>query len=80
MLLLADHVHAPSKRLIYAVENFAAAAKELEKRGWKKDGERFEVPDGPCYNFKDHSGNEYAILEMSRPYILVQEFEKKRKD
>jgi hypothetical protein len=69
-LLLADHVKAPSKRLIYEVEDLEEAAKELKGRGWKPEGGSFEIPDGPCINFKDESGNEYAILQMSRPHIL----------
>lgn len=73
-LLIADHVKAPSKRLIYQVEDIAAAAKQLKARGWEQDGDRFEIPDGPCINFNDRSGNEYAILEMSRPRILEKSF------
>src|SRR5882672_6396421 len=57
-LLIADHVHAPSKRLIYEVENLNEVAKELKAKGWKSEGEAFEIPDGPCINFKDESGNE----------------------
>jgi len=75
-LLLADHVKAPSKRLIYEVDDLDEAVKELKGRGWKPDGRRFEIPDGPCMNFKDDSGNEYAILQMSRPHILEREFRK----
>lgn len=77
-LLIADHVEAPSKRLIYEVEDIDAAAKELKTRGWKADGGKFEVPDGPCINFKDESGNEYAILEMKRPFVLEKEFGKRK--
>jgi len=69
-LLLADHVEAPSKRLIYQVDDLNAAAESLRARGWKPEGGSFEVPDGPCINFRDRSGNEYAILEMTRPHIL----------
>jgi predicted enzyme related to lactoylglutathione lyase len=69
-LLIADHVKAPSKRLIYEVEDIEAAADVLKGRGWKPDGGSFEIPDGPCMNFDDVSGNEYAILEMRRPHIL----------
>src|SRR6476661_2003653 len=69
-LLIADHVHAPSKRLIFEVENIKEAEEELRSRGWKPDGNMFEIPDGPCINFKDESGNEYAILQMMRPHIL----------
>ena len=72
-LLLADHVRAPSKRLIYEVEDLKRAAKELEGRGWKPDGDSFEIPDGPCMNFRDESGNEYAILQMTRPHVLEDE-------
>ena len=72
-LLIADHVKAPSKRLIYEVDDLSAASKVLEKRGWEPEGQRFEIPDGPCLNFKDRSGNEYALLEMSRPRILERE-------
>jgi hypothetical protein len=73
-LLLADHVKAPSKRLIYEVEDLDEAAKDLKGRGWKPEAGRFEVPDGPCLNFKDRSGNEYAILQMSRPHTLEKGF------
>jgi hypothetical protein len=73
-LLLADHVQAPSKRLLYEVENLPEAKKILEKRGWKSDGGIFEVPDGPCLNFKDTSGNEYALIEMSRPGMLERSY------
>ena len=77
-LLIADHVVAPSKRLIFEVDNIDKASKELETRGWKPDGGKFEVPDGPCLNFKDESGNEFAILEMRRPRLLEKEFRKKK--
>jgi predicted enzyme related to lactoylglutathione lyase len=69
-LLIADHVKAPSKRMIYEVEDLDAAVRELKDRGWKPEGGRFEIPDGPCLNFKDASGNEYAILQMTRPHVL----------
>ena len=75
-LLIADHVKAPSKRLIYEVDDLKKAADLLKGRGWKPDGGSFEIPDGPCMNFKDESGNEYAILEMSRPHILESEAKK----
>jgi len=79
-LLIADHVRAPSKRLIYEVDDIATAANELKKRGWKADGPAFEVPDGPCINFKDRSGNDYALIQMTRPHILEKGFQKKLKE
>ena len=74
-LLLADHVKAPSKRLIYEVASLKEASRILKARGWKSDGEAFEIPDGPCMAFTDRSGNEYAILEMRRPRILERSSE-----
>ena len=44
--LLADHVKAPSKRLIYEVEDLDEAVKQLKGRGWGPEGGRFEIPDG----------------------------------
>ena len=75
-LLIADHVRPPSKRLIYEVEDIRAAARQVKARGWKADGDEFEIPDGPCINFKDRSANEYPILQMTRPFILEKEFQK----
>lgn len=69
-ILIADHVKPPSKRLIFEVRNLREAAKVLRSRGWVPEGDEFEIPDGPCLNFADKSGNEYAILEMKRPRIL----------
>ena len=71
-LLIADHVKAPSKRLIYEVEDLEEAVKVLKARGWSQQGESFEVPDGPCVNFSDASGNSYAVLQMSRPHVLEE--------
>lgn len=78
-LLIADHVHAPSKRLIYEAENIDDAARDLNGRGWKASGEKFEIPDRPCINFTNASGNEYAIIQMTRPYALENEFKKKER-
>jgi catechol 2,3-dioxygenase-like lactoylglutathione lyase family enzyme len=75
-LLIADHVKAPSKRLIYEVDDLEEAADVLKGRGWEPDGASFEIPDGPCMNFKDVSGNEYAILQMSRPHVLENGYRK----
>ncbi|MDA4116929.1 MAG: VOC family protein [Thaumarchaeota archaeon] len=72
-ILIADHVKPPSKRLIYEVDDIEKAARMLKAKGWAPDGRRFEIPDGPCLNFKDKSGNEYAILQMIRPRILEKE-------
>ena len=70
LVLLADHRHAPSVLPIYEVDDLAAAAKELKKRGWKPKGAKVEIPNGPCYVFEDPSGNEYALFEDVRPNVF----------
>lgn len=78
-LLLADHVEAPSKRLIYQTTDLREAIRLLKLRGWQPQGRRFEIPDGTCCNFADVSGNTFSLLQMTRPFILEKEFEKNRK-
>jgi len=70
LLLLADHRPAPSCILIFQVDDLQAVSKELRQKGWKPEGERFEIPEGPCYRFNDPSGNPLALLEITRPNVL----------
>lgn len=73
MVLLAGHRHAPSVLPVFAVPDLDAAERDLRSRGWEPEGERFGIPDGDCYLFKDPSGNEFAIYEDSRPHVLERE-------
>ena len=70
LLLLADHRPARSCILIFQVRDLPAISKQLRKRGWKPEGESFEIPEGPCYRFNDPSGNPLAIIEVVRPNFL----------
>jgi hypothetical protein len=70
LYIIAGHRTPPNVLPIFAVPDLAAAEKALRKRGWKPEGTSFEVPDGPCYLFKDPSGNELAILGFVRPHAL----------
>ena len=76
LVLLADHRPPKTVIQIYLVDKLEAVAKKLRARGWKEKGERFEVPDGPCFLFQDPSGNEYALLEPTRPDALEREFQR----
>jgi len=67
LLLLADHRPAPSCMPVYAVRSLSETERVLKKRGWKPDGEGFEIPNGPCLAFQDPSGNRYAMFENVRP-------------
>ena len=70
LLLLADHRPAPSCILIFQVDDIEATSKELRKHGWKPEGGKFEIPEGPCYRFNDPSGNPLALLQIVRPNVL----------
>ena len=81
-MLLAGHRSAPSCILIFQVDDLKAVSEELRKKGWEPLGERFEIPEGPCYRFNDPSGNPLALLEITRPNVLgkiTQEAEWRRK-
>ena len=70
LLLLAGHRPAPSVLPIFQVESLKAVEKDLRGRGWKPEGGRIEIPNGPCYVFKDPSGNQLAIFQVTRPGML----------
>jgi predicted enzyme related to lactoylglutathione lyase len=74
LLLLADHRPASSCMLVLAVADLDATVKELVARGWKSEGEAFEVPNGPCCRFVDPSGNPYAILQNDRPEAMERAY------
>jgi len=78
LLLLADHRPAQSCILIFQVRDLSATSKQLRRKGWKPEGERFEIPEGPCYRFNDPSGNPLAILEVVRPNVLGGRAEESR--
>src|SRR2546422_10206094 len=63
-------VPRPSCTLIFQVDNLKAVSEELRQRGWKPEGEQFEIPEGPCYRFNDPSGNPLALLQITRPNVL----------
>ena len=74
LLLLAGHRPAPSVLPVFEVGNLKASAKEFKSRGWQSEGEEFEIPNGPCYLFKDPSGNQMALFQEVRPRLLESGF------
>jgi predicted enzyme related to lactoylglutathione lyase len=66
-LLLADHLAGNVPILIYRVEDLDAAVAALRSRGWQPDGDRFEIPHGPCVTFKDPGGQRFALYQLVRP-------------
>jgi len=74
LLLLAGHRPAPSVLPVFEVGNLKASVKEFKSRGWQPDGREFEIPNGPCFLFKDPSGNQMAIFQDVRPKLLQSGF------
>lgn len=75
LLLIADHRPAPSVMPVYEVADLDATVEVLSGRGWRPEGPRFEIPNGPCHVFRDPSGNAYAIFQDVRPDALSGEAE-----
>jgi predicted enzyme related to lactoylglutathione lyase len=55
---------------VFAVSDLEATLRELEERGFQPETGPFEIPDGPCYLFRDRSGNQLAVFGNLRPNAL----------
>jgi hypothetical protein len=75
LLLIADHRPSPSCLPVFAVPNLKATVAELETRGWRADEGPFGIPDGPCYLFRDATGNQLAVFGNERPDALTAAYE-----
>jgi predicted enzyme related to lactoylglutathione lyase len=72
LILLAGHRPAPSCLPIFEVKDIDETAKKLKRKGWKSETGKFEIPNGPCYLFRDSSGNQLAIFQDVRPGMFEQ--------
>ena len=72
LLLIADHRPAPSCLPVFAVPDLDSTVRELEGRGWRPEAGPIEIPDGPCYLFRDRSGNQLAVFGNVRPDALTR--------
>ena len=55
--------------LVYRVADLAAAAVDLESRGWAAD-HALEIPQGPVRSFSGPGGHRLAIYELTRPGVI----------
>jgi predicted enzyme related to lactoylglutathione lyase len=56
---------------VFGVDDLKATVERLKSRGWRADSGPFEIPDGPCHLFSDHSGNSLAVFGNVRPDALT---------
>ena len=68
-ILLADHIEKKDLMLIYRVNHLDKAFSDLKSRGWIEE-KNLEIPNGPCYTFRDPAGNHIAIYENKRPNVM----------
>ena len=45
------------------------AVRREDLRGWVPENGPFEIPNGPCYTFRDPTGVRLAIYENQRPEV-----------
>jgi hypothetical protein len=67
-LLLADHLEGERPVLVYRVADLERAVAELRARACDV-GPRFEIPHGPCHEFRTPGGQRLAIYELTRPDV-----------
>lgn len=65
--IVAGHRAGKGVLPVFVVPGLDAAAADLRKRGWTPHEGPVEIPDGPCYLFRDASGNEVALVGDARP-------------
>jgi predicted enzyme related to lactoylglutathione lyase len=74
LVLLADPRPAPSCMPVLAVADLDATIAALKARGWRSEGEAFEIPNGPCHRFADPSSNPYALFQNDRPEAMERAY------
>ena len=72
LLIVADHRPSPSCLPVFGVDDLDATVAELKSRKWKPESGPIEIPDGPCYLFRDRSGNQLAVFGNVRPNMLAR--------
>ena len=65
-ILLSGHLEGSAPILVYRVESYDEAVRELERRGVGAL-HRLEIPHGPCASFTAAGGQRIAVYELVRP-------------
>jgi hypothetical protein len=65
--IVAGHRAGKGVLPVFVVPSLTRAEKTLRARGWSPHEGPVEIPDGPCYLFRDASGNEVALVGDERP-------------
>ena len=63
-VLLAAHLQGDTPILIYRVEHLESTLGALHARGWRAESGPFEIPNGPCYTFRDPGGVDWRSTKI----------------
>ncbi len=74
IVMLADHIKAPSVEPIFSVSNLDASIKTLKSRGVENIQGPIETPTGRACSFKDSAGNRYSIVQNDKPDALERAY------
>ena len=80
LYLIADHRSSPSVLPVFGVRDLDATVADLKRRGWTSEEGPFGIPDGPCYLFRDPSGNQLAVFGNERPDALGRAYDDPEND
>ena len=68
-IVLTDHLDGDRPIHVYAVDDIDATATSLAERGWKRERAR-ELPMGPAITFRTPGGLRFALVQLTRPFVL----------
>jgi len=65
------HLEMENHATKHQVYNLDKIFSELTSRGWIEE-KRLEIPNGPCYTFRDPSDNHIGVYENKRPNVMEE--------
>ena len=68
-ILLTDHLEGHRPIHLFAVDDLAAATRELAGRGWAEE-RAVELPPGPAVTFRTPGGLRMALYQPTRPFVV----------
>ena len=68
-IVLTDHLDGDRPIHVYAVDGLDATTEALGARGWKRE-RALELPMGPAITFRTPGGLRFALVELTRAFVL----------
>lgn len=68
-IVVTDHLDGDRAIHVYAVGDLEDAVVALSKRGWVRE-RALELPMGPAITFRTPGSLRFALVELTRPFVL----------